>query len=319
VTVDAPPLTHYGRITGSVFDLLGRGEVDLTAAVGWTLSASPTLMARLLELLDLEGPPEAVAVSLESADEAGRTDIELTSPTWKVVIEAKQGWLLPDEIQLRKYVGRFAGFEGLLLTMSDSSVAWASHFPAEIDGVPVRHEPWDSIRALLRDARSAARPRERLWLEELESYMGTVTSMRPADDQWTYCVVVSDALFGGVSFRDYITRQRRYFHPYGGRNGWPKRPPNLLAFRWGGRVRQVNRVEAFDIRADLREIWPEMTPDEASEPHIVYRLGPDIPIPEISTNGTYASARVWCLLDQLLTQQTLKAAKDMSDHITRQR
>lgn len=62
-----------------------------------------------------------------------------------------------------------------------------------------------------------------------------------------------------------------------------------------------------------------MTPDEASEPHIVYQLGPDIPIPEISTNGTYANARVWCLLDQLLTQETLKAAKDTSDQITRKR
>lgn len=67
-----------------------------------------------------------------------------------------------------------------------------------------------------------------MWLDELESYMGMATSRRPADDQWVFCVVVSDAFFGGVSFRDYVTRQRRYFHPYGGRNGWPKRPPNLL-------------------------------------------------------------------------------------------
>ena len=37
-----------------MFDLLGHGEVDLTAAVGWALSNSPTLMSGLLEALQLE-------------------------------------------------------------------------------------------------------------------------------------------------------------------------------------------------------------------------------------------------------------------------
>lgn len=50
-----------------------------------------------------------------------------------------------------------------------------------------------------------------------------------------------------------------------------------------------------------------------SQPHIVYRLGPDIPIPPaIRTTGTYANGRVWVLLDQLLTHPTLKEAIDAS-------
>lgn len=53
---DGFPLSRYGRPTASVFDLLGRSEVDLTAAVGWTLAASPALMMALLELLELDGP-----------------------------------------------------------------------------------------------------------------------------------------------------------------------------------------------------------------------------------------------------------------------
>jgi len=90
-TDDDPQLTRYRRPAASVFDLLGRGEVDLTAAIGWTLAASPALMTALLKLLELDGPATSVAVALESADEQGRTDIELTGSTWKVVIEAKQG------------------------------------------------------------------------------------------------------------------------------------------------------------------------------------------------------------------------------------
>ncbi len=140
---------------------------------------------------------------------------------------------MPDDLPLAKYVGRFNGFEGLLVTMSDSSKAWAmTALGTDIAGIPVRHEPWDTIRRLIRDAHKNARARERVWLDELETYMGTATSHRPYEDQWVFCVVLSNAELGGISFRDYVTDQRRYFHPYGGSNGWPKRPPNLLAFRW---------------------------------------------------------------------------------------
>ena len=53
----AVPLTRYGRETTSVFDLLGRGEVDLTAALGWTMAQSPLLMAALWKRLGMPGEP----------------------------------------------------------------------------------------------------------------------------------------------------------------------------------------------------------------------------------------------------------------------
>lgn len=37
-------LTLRRRSIASVFDLLGRAEVDLTSAVGWTLAASPAFL-----------------------------------------------------------------------------------------------------------------------------------------------------------------------------------------------------------------------------------------------------------------------------------
>ena len=55
-------LTRFGRPAASVFDLLGHCDVDLTAAVRWALSNSPTLMSGLLEALQLEGPAESMAV-----------------------------------------------------------------------------------------------------------------------------------------------------------------------------------------------------------------------------------------------------------------
>lgn len=303
-------LSKYGSEAATVFDLLGQGEVHLTAALGWALSRSPAMLGSLVEHLELGTAVAEVAVALEVADAQGRTDVELTAASFKVVIEAKQGWLVPGEGQLTKYRGRFEGFErGVLVSMSDSSERWAhDQLPAAVDGIPVRHVSWDTVRAMVKASRAEARGRERLWLEELEEYMGRATSTVPFDDQWVFCVVVSDDLFGGVTFRDYVRTERVYFHPFGGNNTWPKIAPNFLCFRWGGQVRQVNRVRNFELVPQLSDRWPAVAPEESDEPHIVYDLGPDIPIPKISTKGTYATGRVWCLLDQLLVQPTLADA-----------
>lgn len=303
-------LSKYGSETATVFDLLGRNEVDLTAALGWTLAQSPVLLDAVAEHLALDVSADEGAVALEVADAEGRTDIELTASTTKVVIEAKQGWLVPGEEQLTRYLGRFDGFEhGVLVSLSDSSERWArDQLPAMVDGIPVRHVAWDTVRAAVKSSRAETRGRERLWLEELEAYMGKATSTVPYDDQWVFCVVVSDTPFGGVTFRDYVLNERVYFHPFGGNNNWPKIAPNFLCFRWGGQVRQVNRVKRFEVVPELSDRWPAVTPEESDGPHIVYDLGPDIPIPTISTKGTYPTGRVWCLLDQLLVQPTLADA-----------
>lgn len=312
-------LSKYGSETATVFDLLGRGEVDLTAALGWTLAQSPALLGSLTQHLDLDVPADEVAVALEVVDAEGRTDVELTASTTKVVIEAKQGWLVPGEEQLTKYRGRFDGFEhGLLVSMSDSSERWArGQLPEAVGSIPVRHVAWDTVRAAVRASRAETRGRERLWLEELEHYMGKATSTVPYDDQWVFCVVVSDTPFGGITFRDYVLKERVYFHPFGGNNTWPKVAPNFLCFRWDGQVRQVNRVLRSEVVPQLADRWPSVTSEESDGPHMVYDLGPDIPIPTISTKGTYATARVWCLLDQLLVQPTLadagRASKELGE------
>jgi hypothetical protein len=59
----------------------------------------------------------------------------------------------------------------------------------------------------------------------------------------------------------------------------------------------------------LQEEWPDIpTGADNHTPHIVYTLGPDIPIGDIPTKGVYANARVWALLDQILTKPSLADA-----------
>ncbi|MFD1948593.1 hypothetical protein [Nocardioides aestuarii] len=309
----------------TVFDLLGAHEPALTGALGWTLGRSPTLMSEVLTRLGLpHDDPQAVAVHLETADAAGRTDIELRTPTAHVIIEAKQGWIVPGEVQLAAYAPRLqasadTGLDTRLVTLSDSTASWAHYvLPAAVAGVPVTHWSWDDIRAHISTARHRIRGTERLWLDQLEDYMGTATSKRPVADALAYCVVISNDQFGDATFRQYVTDQRVYFHPLIG-GGWPTVPPNFLAFRWDGAVRQLNRVLDYEVVAHLSERFPAVADDHTAESrppgdaHIVYQLGPDIPLP----NGAVPSGpqnlraqRFWVLLDQLLTQPTVIDARE---------
>lgn len=312
------PLARYQRDLGSVFDLLGRSENDLTAALGWTLSVSPALRRTLWARLGMPGNPREIEVALETADEAGRTDLELrVGSDALVVVEAKKGWLQPGEAQLGKYTGRFAGVtHPLLVSLSDSSQQWAAReLPPQVDGMPVRHLPWDEVRADLKEATAKTRsPAERVWLGQLSDYLKGATAVRPYDQQWVYVVSVNNQPFGDRTFRDYVTTERAYFHPFDKR--WPKRPPILMGFRWHGALRQVNRVTNAVILPRLQERWPDIpegpTPDASWGPHAVYDLGPDIPVPTIPTGNIFRARHVWALLDQLLTQPSIEEAEKAS-------
>lgn len=310
-------VSKYGRELSTVFDLLSRGEPALTGALGWTLAKSPALMSAMLNRLGIgTGAAENISLTLESADEHGRTDIELYTHTEHVIVEAKQGWLIPGEVQLGAYAKRFSGDrQGRLVTLSDSTERWAREvLPPDVSGVAVEHWSWDDVRDLVRTARTRSRGTERLWLTQLEEYMGKATSQRPATDSLTYCVVISEQQFGGTSFRDYVQQKRVYFHPFAS-GGWPPVPPNFLAFRWDNAVRQVNRVVDYEIVGHLEERFPSVTPEESGGPHVVYRLGPDIPLPDgaVPSGRNLRNSRLWVLLDQLLTQPTVVDAHAASE------
>lgn len=312
-------LTRYGRSIGSAFDLLGRNEVNLTAALGWTLTASPRLLAWMWDRWDLPGQVSAVDVSLEVADDSGRTDLQLSNSAATVVVEAKRGWLLPEETQLTQYVPRLAEApHPLLVSLSDSSHRWAKARLVEVVGpVPVVHLAWDDVRAALRTLQSAGVPRvssaERVWLDQLATYLAGVRTVRDPAEQWVYVVAVNQKAPGGSgphSYRDYVVN-RRYFHPLAPQ--WPKRPPVLIGFRWDSMVRQVNRVVRDRMVETLQEEWPEIpVNDDTSRPHVIYELGPDLPLPDITTSSVRQARRVWALLDQMLTTRDLAEAERAS-------
>lgn len=193
-------LTRHSTAVPSVYTLIGTLENDLTAALGYTLTRSPTLRAGILRRVwptTTPPPTDDATLALEVRDTEGRTDLEMRFPGALVIFEAKRGWLVPTAAQLAKYAGRIAEHPhgGLLVTLSQAStdLATAAGLPASIDGIPVVHLPWTAALNDITTARRMCRGTERVWLDELHAYLKEVIRMRKPEDCRTYCVVLNQA------------------------------------------------------------------------------------------------------------------------------
>lgn len=311
-------LARHGSSVAAVFDLLGVRENDLTAALGFVLSRSPALLAALLrrtwpDAVSLEGLSTA-SLALEVSGDVGRTDLQITLPGALLIVEAKRDWLLPTVRQLTAYASRVREHGGgALITLSQASGALAQvQLPAEVDSVPVVHLSWREVMTDLVQVSRDRRGAERVWLDELASYLRGVTRMRSIADSWTYCVVLNSARPGDGgrrTFREFVTDDHTYFHPYGV-GGWPTEPPNFMAFRWQGAVQRIHRVTKADVLPSLLDRWPDIPATaESVRPHAVYDLGPQLPPhTPIPSGASYRASRLWVLLDQLQTSTTLAAA-----------
>ncbi|MBS9535886.1 hypothetical protein KIH27_20075 [Mycobacterium sp. M1] len=313
-------LKRHGTDVTSVFDLVGRDENDLTAALAFALSRSPVMAKTLLQRVWPEAGKASwgkMALALEVRDQDGRTDLEIRLPDALLIIEAKRGWGLPEKAQLRRYARRITKGPGagVLITLSQASPELAAmKLPSDIDGVAVRHLAWGDVLADISSARHGKRGQERLWLEEFRAYLQEVVRVRRIEDSWTYCVAINNEMpadGGKYTFLEYITKAKCYFHPFG-TNGWTTEPPNFLAFRWSGAVQRIYRVKHAEVVPSLLQRWPKLKKSPRTErPHVVYDLGAQLPPFEPIPNGApYRANRLWVLLDQLQTADTLKAAHD---------
>src|SRR3954453_7997100 len=132
-------LSLHGRSVATVFDLLGDKEDDITYALGWALAQSAALVDALLAAAygDDVDAGELVALRLqESVPGAGRTDVEVETDRLHLIVEAKRGWGLPTEEQLRRYAGRFEdGRAPALLVVAECSADYARpRLPAQVGG-----------------------------------------------------------------------------------------------------------------------------------------------------------------------------------------
>ncbi len=99
-----PELVLHGKPVGTVFDLLGRTENDMTYALGWGLTRSAKVLEGFVgRVAPGVGLTEPVVVDLQEHDalDGGFTDIEVLTTDFHVIVEAKRGWGPPGAAQER--------------------------------------------------------------------------------------------------------------------------------------------------------------------------------------------------------------------------
>ena len=137
--------------------------------------------------------------------------------------------------------------------------------------------------------------------------------MQDIDSNWVYVVAIGRGTKKGwgISWIDMVEKKRRYFHRMGV-HGWPKEPPNYIAFRYRGRLQSIHHIERHRVVNDLHDAFKEI-PSKKREPFFVYELGRPIkPQSKVRTGNIYANGRVWCMLDTLFTSSTIAEARDIS-------
>lgn len=317
-------LKAYDNDVLSVFQLIGNKENDITKSIVWALHKCPTFLVKIIYLIfGLEINPESVDILYQSYDATnGITDIEITdSNTFYCIIEAKRGWLLPNADQLAKYSLRESLTNALvkhkaIVSMSECSKEYADdNLPfQEKNGIPIKHISWKRIYKLAEESKVQSNNAQKRLLGELVIYLGGIMTSQNKDSNWVYVVSLASGKPEGsnISWIEIVNKCGRYFHPVGV-NGWPKEPPNYIAFRYAGKLQSIHHIEDYIVSKNMHDEIIEMPDEVWDDNHFIYKLGPAIkPLKEVKTGNIYRSGRVWAMLDTLLTADTISEARDIS-------
>jgi hypothetical protein len=317
-------LILHARPVSTVFDLLGHDEDDMTAALGWCLARSPSLMAVFLREVanSAAGPGPVVELQRHDASDGGFTDIEIRSPEVHVIVEAKRGWALPSEAQLRRYEARFDAFGArhqMFVVLTQNGVEsvvrrrLSTWLPPELV-MPVVLG-WSRVVELARRASRDGERSDRVFVTELAQYLRGVADMRDTNSNSVHVVSLTRSVWDGwppdLSPVDEVEKHRIYHYPTRGGN-YPKIVPNYMAFRYDGRLQSIHHVDEYMVVDSPFGLFPGAPNLEWDEPAYFLQLGPPFaPNHEVRTGkGIFRNAPVTADLDLLLTSSTVIEARD---------
>lgn len=317
-------LESYGKEIHSIFQLLGDKENDITLSMSWALAkCSEFLKALIISITGTAPPNDDISILNQRYDaNAGITDIEITDfQTFHIIIEAKRGWILPSADQLTKYSLR-SDFQNApygnkyIVTMSECTQSYAaSHLPfREINKIPVKHLSYREVYQLAKTVRSVSNNEQKHLLDEFCEYLKGLMTMQKLDSNMVYVVALGTKTPDRCSLTwiDIVQKYNKYFCPVGG-NGWPKEPPNYIAFRYYGQLQAIHHIDGYTVTRNLHDEIPEMPDEVCDTNHYVYKLGPAIkPVKTVKTGKIFRNGRVWAMLDTLLTCDTISEARDLT-------
>lgn len=317
-------LISYNEKITDIFQLFGTHENDITKSIAWTLCKCPSFLNNLVYAIIGENinTKEVIIKYQEFEKNKGITDLEITdNKLFHIVIEAKKGWELPGKEQLGLYSERKSFMEStipnkVIVSMSECSEEYAySNLPcSQINGIPLFHLSWRKLYEIADASRSNASISQKNILKELLIYFGGIMTMQVKESNWVYVVSLSFDRPDNcdITWVDIVEKKMRYFHPFG-KQGWPKEPPNYIAFRYKGQLQSIHHIEDYTITRNLHEEIEEMPDKMEDKDYLVYKLGEAIkPQKVVKTGHIYASGRVWAMLDTLLTADTIDEARNIS-------
>lgn len=317
-------LVAYGTEVSSVFQLIGNLENDITKSIAWALARCPEFLKAVInEVMSLEINTQNVRIKYQEFEKnKGITDLEITDDTsFYIIIEAKRGWILPGEEQLTLYSQRRNIAESLvpnkaIVSMSECSEDYAkTYLPFKaVNDIPVVHLSWSKLYELANSAKAISRISQKELLKELMKYLGGIMTMQAKESNWVYVVSLSTSKPENcdLTWIEIVEQKKKYFHPFG-INGWPKEPPNYIAFRYNGKLQSIHHIESYTVTKSLHSAIIEMPDVEKVDEYFVYNLGePIIPLKTVKTGNIYASGRKWAMLDTLLTADTIYEACEIS-------
>lgn len=304
----------------SIFGIHGDDENDLSGGFAYALASSEELLrAVLMEFvpageLDID-QVEVRIQTLRSGE--GITDIEIESPgLFFVVFEAKKGMEVPSRAQLKQYVPRCQGSDcqALLVALTSLGKEAAEYRigEKEIGGVPIRACSWAWVRRCVSEAHGHESAWRARWI--LAQYLLFLEDFMGQERIYSNMVYVVSLGLGNpdgwnTSWIDIVEKKRRYF--YSANKNWPA-PPNYLGFRYHGCLQSVHHVQDSEVVQDIRKRKEFSITEQAEDwgPHYLLTLGPAIIPPRKIRTGSriHRSNRVWCMLDSLLTSETISDA-----------
>lgn len=317
-------LIAHGTEVRSIFQLIGNLENDITKSIAWALARCPEfLKAVIKEVISIDINPENVRIKYQEFEKSkGITDLEITDDSsFYIIIEAKRGWTLPGAEQLSSYSERRNILESptpnkAIISMSECSEEYANaYLPFKyINEIPVMHLSWKKIYELANSSKVSSSISQKNLLKELMKYLKGIMTMQSKESNWVYVVSLANSKPENceLTWIEIVEKKMKYFHPFG-TNGWPKEPPNYIAFRYGGQLQSIHHIERYVITKNLHSEIIEMPDVQNKNEFFVYSLGEAIiPSKTVKTGKVYASGHKWAMLDTLLTANTIYEASEIS-------
>lgn len=119
-------------------------------------------------------------------------------------------------------------------------------------------------------------------------------TMQTKDSNWVYVFVLSGSKPEGcnITWIEIVQKNNKYFHQAGD-NGWPKEPPNYIAFRYGGKLQVIHNIDDYVVTKNVHDEILEMSDEIWGDNHFIFKLGPAIiPSKEIKNGNIYMNGRV---------------------------